>query len=267
MAKQRISYVRWKRWTRRCARKWNAAAGGHARPESSAVRAHSARIASGPLLTPGATSSGNGVCDHSIKELCRLYVSRSVPVRILRQSAGSDSRRPLAASSWRITSGTCAELRDSPPITTSAKSGACVAEAITWHLNTVDAFWDRLTGISAEPSWIELGCFIALTMGQQSWLRLLNIDHHQCSPAPRRHGRPGFEDDAGHLPETKASRNYWAKVRPANSRCLPRVHPLVYVVTFEADLLIRAAAGNLGRAVVRLRVGGRLPGAYRSRRQ
>ena len=30
-----------------------------------------------------------------------------------------------------------------------------------------------------EPELVELGCFIALTMGQQSWLRLLNIDHHQ----------------------------------------------------------------------------------------
>jgi hypothetical protein len=24
-----------------------------------------------------------------------------------------------------------------------------------------------------------MGCFIALTMGQQSWIRLLNIDHSQ----------------------------------------------------------------------------------------
>ena len=26
---------------------------------------------------------------------------------------------------------------------------------------------------------VEMGCFIALTMGQQSWIRLLNIDHSQ----------------------------------------------------------------------------------------
>jgi len=30
------------------------------------------------LPTPGANIFKNGVCDHSIKELCRLYVSRSV---------------------------------------------------------------------------------------------------------------------------------------------------------------------------------------------
>src|SRR6202008_468859 len=77
MAKQRISYVPLDKMTpemraemERCARM------GTPRPESSAVRAH----------VPGAFWSfanswrdifHTGVCDHSVKELCRLYVSRS----------------------------------------------------------------------------------------------------------------------------------------------------------------------------------------------
>src|SRR5688500_16357338 len=78
MSKQRISYVPLDKMTpemraemERCARE------GTPRPESSAVRAH----------VPGAFWSfanswrdifHTGVCDHAIKELCRLYVSRSV---------------------------------------------------------------------------------------------------------------------------------------------------------------------------------------------
>ena len=78
MPKQRISYFPLEKMDdamraemERCARE------GTPRPESSAVRAH----------VPGAFWSfanswrdifHNGVCDHAIKELCRLYVSRSV---------------------------------------------------------------------------------------------------------------------------------------------------------------------------------------------
>lgn len=78
--KQRISYVPLENLTpemraemERCARE------GTPRPESSAVRAH----------VPGAfwgfanawrDTFHTGVCDHAIKELCRLYVSLRIPV-------------------------------------------------------------------------------------------------------------------------------------------------------------------------------------------
>ena len=42
-----------------------------------------------------------------------------------------------------------------------------------------------------EPEMVELGCFIALTMGQQSWLRLLNIEHHEVMAGDRRSAGPG----------------------------------------------------------------------------
>ena len=40
---------------------------------------------------------------------------------------------------------------------------------------------------------VELGCFVALTMGQQSWLRLLNIEHHQVLAGTSGGMAPGFE--------------------------------------------------------------------------
>ena len=87
MAKQRISYVpleqmdaAMQKEMRRCERE------GTPRPESSAIRAHV------PACFWFFANSWhdifrNGVLDHAIKELCRLYVSRSVRVRILRQPA------------------------------------------------------------------------------------------------------------------------------------------------------------------------------------
>jgi hypothetical protein len=61
----------------------------------------------------------------------------------------------------------------------------------------------------SEPELVELGCFIALTFGQQSWLRLLNIEHHEVLPGTSASLAPGFETPEG-LTETKKSGDYWA---------------------------------------------------------
>jgi len=88
------------------------------------------------------------------------------------------------------------------------------AEAIVWHLNTDDAFWDRLHKHFSEPELVEIGCMIGLTLGQQSWLRLLNIDHHQVLTGTDASMAPGYET-LGALQATKASSEYWAKSTPA----------------------------------------------------
>jgi hypothetical protein len=92
------------------------------------------------------------------------------------------------------------------------KAALAYAEAITWHLDTDDAFWERLYRHFTEPQLVELGCFIALTMGQQSWLRLLNIDHHQVLAGTAASMAPGFETPEA-LARSKAAQDYWA-VKP-----------------------------------------------------
>ncbi len=47
-------------------------------------------------------------------------------------------------------------------------------------------------------------------MGQQSWLRLLNIEHHQVMSGTSGSMAPGFEN-AEALAKAKASPEYWAK--------------------------------------------------------
>jgi hypothetical protein len=56
---------------------------------------------------------------------------------------------------------------------------------------------------------VELGCFIALTMGQQSWLRLLDIEHHEVMPGTAASLAPGFGTPEA-LAASKASADYWA---------------------------------------------------------
>jgi hypothetical protein len=48
-------------------------------------------------------------------------------------------------------------------------------------------------------------------MGQQSWLRLLNIEHHEVMPGTDASMAPGFED-ADKLATSKSAVDYWAKV-------------------------------------------------------
>ncbi|HEY2640268.1 MAG TPA: hypothetical protein VGI66_10355 [Streptosporangiaceae bacterium] len=73
-----------------------------------------------------------------------------------------------------------------------------------------DALWDRLHSNFTEPELVELGCFIAMTFGQQSWLRLLNIEHHQVLAGTDASMAPGFQT-AESAAATKQAADYWAR--------------------------------------------------------
>ena len=89
------------------------------------------------------------------------------------------------------------------------KAALAYTEAITWDIETDDALWARLHEHYSEPELVELGFFIALTMGQQRWLRTLNIQHHAVLAGTTASMAPGFADASA----TKASADdeeYWA---------------------------------------------------------
>jgi len=90
------------------------------------------------------------------------------------------------------------------------KAALAYAEAITWRLDPGDALWERLHRHFSEPELVELGCFIALTMGQQSWLRLLDIEHHEVLPGTGASMAPGF-GTSEELAAAKAADDYWAR--------------------------------------------------------
>jgi alkylhydroperoxidase family enzyme len=205
---QRISYVPIEKMDpamqeemRRCERE------GTPRPESSAVRAH-VPAAFWFFANSWRDLFHTGVLDHSIKELCRLYVSRSVQCEYC-----GNQRSVKATTSGALVEDHVADLINfeaSTQYSDRQKAALAYAEAITWHLQPSDAFWERLNRHFSEPELVELGCMIGLTLGQQSWLRLLDIEHHQVLAGTSASMAPGFED-AAKLGQSKADAEYWAK--------------------------------------------------------
>jgi alkylhydroperoxidase family enzyme len=214
---QRISYVtpgsmdaKMQKEMDRCRRE------GTPRPESSAVRAH-VPAAFWSFANSWRDLFRNGVGEHAIKELCRLYVSRSV------QCDYCGNQRSIKAAAAGVMEDDVRDLLNfekSMRYSERQKAALAYAEAITWRLDTDDAFWERLHRHFSEAELVELGCFIALTMGQQSWLRLLNIDHHQVLAGTSASMAPGYET-AEALARSKASDDYWAKARASNGGARP----------------------------------------------
>src|SRR5947209_688381 len=90
------------------------------------------------------------------------------------------------------------------------KAALAYAEAITWDLPVDDKFWARLHRHFSEPELVEIGYFVALTMGQQRWLRTLDIEHHQILAGTSASMAPGFESETA-LNRSKSAADYWAK--------------------------------------------------------
>ena len=204
--KQRISYVLpdamdapMRAEMERCQRE------GTPRPESSAVRAH-VPACFWAFANSWQAIFRDGICDHAIKELCRVYVSRSVKCEYC------GNQRSEQARAQGLREGQYDDLLNfekSQRLSEREKAALAYAEAITWRLESSDDFWDRLHEHFSEPELVELGCFIALTMGQQSWLRLLDIEHHEVMPGTAASLAPGFTT-AQELAASKASPEYWA---------------------------------------------------------
>jgi len=178
---------------------------GTPRPESSAVRAHSP-AAFWAFADAWDKLFRHGVVDHEIKELCRVYVSRSVKCEYC-----GNQRSPAATAAGLSEGKLDALMNFETSETYSPKERAALsyAEAITWRLEPDDAFWARLYEHFNEEELVELACFISLTMGQQSWIRLLNIDHHQVMAGTAASLAPGL-GTAADLAAAKASEDYWA---------------------------------------------------------
>jgi alkylhydroperoxidase family enzyme len=204
--KQRISYVppeamddRMRAELERCRRE------GTPRPESSAVRAH-VPACFWSFADSWQAIFRDGVCEHAIKELCRVYVSRAVKCEYCGNQRSEQAR---AAGLAEAQYDDLLNFERSARLSERQKAALAYAEAITWRLDTDDAFWDRLYGQFSEPELVELGCFVALTMGQQSWLRLLDIEHHQVLAGTDAALAPGFGTPE-QLAASKSAPGYWA---------------------------------------------------------
>jgi alkylhydroperoxidase family enzyme len=207
MSKQAISYVpleemdeRMQEEMHRCARE------GTPRPESSAVRAH-VPAAFWAFADAWKALFHSGVCDHSIKELCRVYISRTVKCEFC------GNQRSIKATTAGLQEAQYDELlnfESSDRYDEREKAALAYAQAIAWGEQDLDGLWERLRAHFSEPELVELGNCIALTFGQQSWIRLLGIDHHQYLAGTDASMAPGFRT-AEELAESKSRDNYWAR--------------------------------------------------------
>jgi len=208
MAKQRISYVdpatikdpAMLAELDRCRRE------GTPRPESQAIRAH-VPATFWSFANSWREVFHKGVLDHSIKELCRVYVSQSVKCEYCGNQRSIKSRNAgVVEADYKD----LLNFEKSTRYDDRQKAALAYAECITWDLAAEDALWERLHRHFSEAELVELGYFIALTMGQQRWLRTLNIEHHQVLAGTDASMAPGFETmDA--LEKSKAAADYWAK--------------------------------------------------------
>ena len=71
-------------------------------------------------------------------------------------------------------------FEDSDRFSPREKTALRYASAIIWDASIADdALWEQLHHHFTEPELVELGFFIALTSGQQRWLKTLDIGHRQ----------------------------------------------------------------------------------------
>ena len=69
---------------------------------------------------------------------------------------------------------------DSEKFTEREKVALTYTSAITWNADIADdPLWRRLHEQFTIPELVELGFFIALTLGQQRWITTLGIGHGQ----------------------------------------------------------------------------------------
>jgi alkylhydroperoxidase family enzyme len=179
---------------------------GTPRPESQAIRAH-VPAAFWSFANTWRDVFHYGVADHNIKELCRIYVSRSV---LCEYCGNQRSMKSAKAGLIEDDYQDLINFESSPRYDDTQKAALAYAQCITWDLPADDGLWARLRAHFSEPEIVEIGYFVAITMGQQRWLRTLNIEHHQVLAGTDASMAPGFKT-MGELQKSKAAPDYWAK--------------------------------------------------------
>ena len=70
------------------------------------------------------------------------------------------------------------KFADSEKFSAREKAALTYTSAIVWNSDIADdALWERLHQHYTVPELVELGFFVALTLGQQRWIKTLGIGH------------------------------------------------------------------------------------------
>jgi alkylhydroperoxidase family enzyme len=87
---------------------------------------------------------------------------------------------------------------DSPRFSEREKVALTYASSIVWNAEIADgALWTKLRRHFSNPELVELGFFIALTLGQQRWIKTLGIGHHEVLAGTRAGLAPAVGTNVG----------------------------------------------------------------------
>ncbi len=166
---------------------------GTPRPESQAVRAHVPAVF-WSFANSWRDVFKNGVADHAIKELCRIYVSRSVKCEYC------GNQRSMKAARQGIVEDDYLDLLNfekSTRYSDKQKAALAWAEAITWDLPADDKLWTRLHAALQRAGARRDRLFHRAHHGPAA---LAQDTRHRASPGAGRHRRlhgAGLRDRAG----------------------------------------------------------------------
>ncbi len=147
---------------------------GTPRLESQSIRAHVPAV----LTTFSAAweeTFRTGVLDHTVKELARVFVARSLDCGYC---AGQRSHVAAAQGLTEREYDEVIDFRGSDRFGDREKAALRWAEAIAWDPELADDdLWSDLHRHFSEPELVELGFFIGLTLGQQRFIKTLQLRH------------------------------------------------------------------------------------------
>jgi AhpD family alkylhydroperoxidase len=149
---------------------------GTPRPESQAIRAHVPAILRAFSAYWNATFA-DGLVDNRLKELCRLYVSKTVECNYC------GGQRSEAARAQGLSEELVDEIllfESSDAFDEREKTALAYTRAIAWDPEQADdALWERLLRHFSEGQIVELGSFVSLTAGAQRFVKTLDLGHRE----------------------------------------------------------------------------------------
>ena len=215
MPKPHISYVpledmdeRMQEEMHRCARE------GTPRPESSAVRAH-APDAFWAFADSWKSIFHSGVCDHTIKDLCRVYISRTVKCEFC---GNQRSEKAIKAGLEEMQYDDLLNFEKSDKYDDRQKAALSYAEAIAWGMPADE----ELLGPAARAL-LRAGAGRA-RLRHRAHLRPAELDpaaRHRPPPVHGRHRRldgPGFPHRRGARRDARPRRTTGPPAPPAELR-------------------------------------------------
>lgn len=146
---------------------------GTPRPESQAIRAHVPAVLE-TFTAAWTRTFVEGVVEHELKELCRVYVTKTV------DCGYCGAQRSIDAGAAEDHYDDLLGFETSSRYSEREKAALAYTDAIVWDAGlATEELWGRLHRAFTAPELVELGFFIALTSGQQRWIKTLDLGHRE----------------------------------------------------------------------------------------